>query len=100
MLVAETREHLQHLVNELERVCNRMGLKINVFVVKNDQKGNCEVCMSREEMKEVDKFNYLGYLISTDGVMREEVYYRVLEGRNVWMMLKLWKKNMISREVK
>ena len=31
VLVAETREHLQHIVNEFERACdNIMGLKINV----------------------------------------------------------------------
>ena len=30
VLVAETREQLQDIVNEFERACNRMGLKINV----------------------------------------------------------------------
>ena len=34
-----------------------------------------------EEMQEVDKFNYLGVMISTDHVMGEEVAHRVLEGR-------------------
>ena len=30
VLVAETREHIQHIMNEFEMVCDRMGLKINV----------------------------------------------------------------------
>ena len=30
VLVAETREHLQYIVNEFERACDSMGLKINV----------------------------------------------------------------------
>ena len=30
VLVAETREHLQRIVNKFERSCDTMGLKINV----------------------------------------------------------------------
>ena len=30
ILVAETREHLQHIVNEFEKACDIMGLKINI----------------------------------------------------------------------
>ena len=53
-----------------------------------------------EEMKEVDKFNYLEVMINTDGGMGEEVADRVLEGRKVWgTMAKLWKKNAIFRAV-
>ena len=36
-------------------------------VVKNDQKGSCEkVRVSGEEMQELDKFNYLGVIVSKD----------------------------------
>ena len=52
-------------------------------------------------MQKVDKFNYLGATISTDGGMEEEVAHTVAEGSMVWgTMAKLWKENMISREVK
>ena len=90
MLFAERREHLQHIVREFERACDTMGLKINVgknkvLRVKQDQIGDCEkVRLSREERQEVDKFNYLGIMISTDGGMGEEVAHRVLEGKNAW----------------
>ena len=30
VLVAEAREHLQHIANEFERVCDSMVLKINI----------------------------------------------------------------------
>ena len=30
VLVAEAREHLQHIASEFERACDSMGLKINV----------------------------------------------------------------------
>ena len=49
----------------------------------------------------MDKSNYLELMISADGGMREEVAHRVVDGRKVWgTMAKLWKKNIISREVK
>ena len=47
--------------------------------------GSCErVKVKREEMQEMDKFNYMGITIRTDGGMEEEVAHRVLEGRKVW----------------
>ena len=47
VLIAETREHLQDIVNKLERACDSMMLKINVgksklLVFKKDQSGSCE----------------------------------------------------------
>ena len=57
--------------------------------------------MNGEETQEVAKFNYLGVMISTDGGMGEEVAHRVREGREVWgSMAKLWKENMMPRQVK
>ena len=56
--------------------------------------------VSGEKMQEVDKFNYLGVMISTDGGMGEEVAHMVLEERKVFGTMMLWKENMISREVK
>ena len=43
----KTRYYLQHIVNEFERACNSIGLKINVgksivLVVKSDKKESCE----------------------------------------------------------
>ena len=32
----------------------------------------------------MDKFNYMGVMISANGDMGEKVAHRVLEGRNVW----------------
>ena len=44
--------------------------------------GSCEkVRVNGEEMQEVDKFNYLGIMISTDGGKGEELAHRVLGRR-------------------
>ena len=62
VLVAEIREYLKHIVNEFERECDSMGLKINagknkVLVVIKNQRGSYEkVKVNGEKMQEVDKF--------------------------------------------
>ena len=108
VLVAETRELLQHSVSEFERACDSMGLEITVgkskvLTIKNDHVGNCErVRVNGEEMQEeVDKFSYLGGMIIMDVGVGNKVAQRVLEGRKGWgTIAKLRKENMISREVK
>ena len=64
-MTEETREPMQHIVDEFVKASDIMELKINVknsnmLVVKKDQLGTCEkVRVREEEMQEVDKFNYL-----------------------------------------
>ena len=60
-----------------------MGMS-KVVVIEKDQRGSCaNVRVSGEEVQEVDKFNYLGVMISTNDGMGEEVAHRVLEERKV-----------------
>ena len=69
VLVAETRKHLQDIANGFEKVCDSMGLKINVgkrkvLVYKKDQRGSCEkVRVSVKKMQKVDNFNYLEVIV-------------------------------------
>ena len=56
-----------------------------MLTIKKDQMGSWEkVRVNGEEMREVDKFNYLGVMINTDGGMEEEVAHKVLEGKKAW----------------
>ena len=47
---------------------------------------------SEEEMQEMDKFSYLGVMISMGGGMGDEVTHRVLEGRYVWGSVRVGRK--------
>ena len=52
MLITETREHLQQIVNEFVRTCDSIGSKIDagkskVLVVKKDQRGSNEKVKGR-----------------------------------------------------
>ena len=79
VLVSEMRGHLQHFVNGFEEACDTMGLKINVgeskiLMIKKDQRRSCEkLRVSEEELQDVEEFNYLAIMITTDGGTGEEV---------------------------
>ena len=76
-------------MSEFERACDSIWLKIDVgkskvLTIKKDQMRSCDkVRVNGEDMKEVDKFNYLGVNIITVGGMGEEVSHSVHEGRKV-----------------
>ena len=59
VLVAERREHLQHIASWFERACDSMGLKINVgkskmLTIKKGLEGSYErVRVNGEEMQEL-----------------------------------------------
>ena len=71
-------------------MCDNLRLKINIWkskvlVVKNYQRESCEeVRVSREEIEEADKFNYMEVMINTSGGMGEEIAHSGLEGRKAW----------------
>ena len=53
-----------------------------MLVFKKEQSGiMTKVRVSEEEVQEVDKFNYLGVMISMGGGIGEEGAHRVVEGR-------------------
>ena len=89
-MVAETREHLQHIVSEFERACDGTGLKINVgkskvLKIKKDQMGSCKkVRVNGEEIQEVDKFNCLGVIICMDGGMGRNWLKGYLREESMW----------------
>ena len=58
--------------------------KTVVLMIKKDKiRSFVNKRLNGEEVQEVEKFNYLGVMISTDAGMGEEVAHMVLEGRKV-----------------
>ena len=76
-------------MKEFERSCDRIGLKTNVgnrkvSGVKKDQRGSCEKAkVSGEEMQEVNRFSYLGILISADVGMEDKVAHMTLKRKTL-----------------
>ena len=72
VLIADTEKKLQRLVDHLNLECRRVGLKINIGksevmgVTKTKEPLRVNVIVSRQVLKHVRAFRYLGSLVSED----------------------------------
>ena len=107
VLVGDSEEKLERLVQEFGRVCHRWKLAVNegkskvMRIGKNGEENEVNVSLNGRRMEEVETYRYLGVDISNDSGMGEEVNHRIGEARKAWGALKdVWKKRHISREAK
>ena len=72
VMMAETREALQHNVEAMNAALTRWGLKVNwekSKVMRVARKGEeCQVMIGDEELEQVDTMKYLGVMINRDVV--------------------------------
>jgi len=70
---------LQELVNRLDRVSQKYSLLINVDKTKEMASDGiaCRIPIHNEQLKQVDMFPYLGYLITEDGWAYDGISYQV-----------------------
>ena len=83
VLVADTEEGLQRLVDALQEACNRKGLKINTSktevmgIQKGDQRLPVNIRLENQQIKQVEHFTYLGSRITEDGRSEGEIKRRI-----------------------
>ncbi|XP_063594349.1 uncharacterized protein LOC134771333 [Penaeus indicus] len=83
VLLAETEEYLQSLLNTVITESERKGLSINntktktMVVIKKGQIPTCNITANRIILKQEEKFKYLGALITSDGRCLTEVSCRI-----------------------
>src|SRR5215469_16178869 len=94
VLVADSEEKLQGLLNVLNEVSERKGLKINkskteVMVISRDNR-NPRVNIRIEDnlVKQEEKFNYLGSLIHKDGRREDEIRKRINKSKCAFNKMK------------
>ncbi|GFO19544.1 endonuclease-reverse transcriptase [Plakobranchus ocellatus] len=79
VLIAESGKQLQKLLDTAVLESKRMGLSLNVkkteFMVISKKSSNpkCNLVSKREQIKQVTKCKYLGYLITSDGRCTSEI---------------------------
>ncbi len=104
MLLAESGREFQRVVNQFHSVCSRRKLRVNVVKSKvmvferrevevvdfgNPYRVNvpvdkrCEIVIRGERVEVVEKFKYLGTVLSKHGEMEGEVMERAVKGRSV-----------------
>lgn len=97
----------QHAQEKLDRVANearKTGLKINVGkteVLRINNHQQDPIRLNGEEIKEVEKFTYLGSIVSKDGGADEDIKSRISKARHASRTLKnIWQSSNLSSKNK
>ena len=83
VLITDTEEKLQELVNRVRRESMNMGLNINLrkteimVISKAVETPVCNITINNEPMQQTNAFNYLGTLITQDGRSTKEIERRI-----------------------
>ena len=94
MLVADTSEKLQALVDVVERESERMGLKINikktevVVATKNSIVPVSNITIDGARVKQSNSFVYLGSTLTSDARPKQEIERRILIAKNAFNNMK------------
>ena len=78
VLIAESEEDLQTLLDITAVKSKDMGLSLNVkktecMVVSKNENAMCNIQSNGQSIKQVKKFKYLGYMITSDGRCLTEI---------------------------
>ena len=95
VLVAESEEELQQLVDEIKERSGRHGLKMNVkktktMVIRRDVKEVCKVNIQVDGkiLEQVEEYLYLGHIVTEDGKCETEIRRRIAIARSTFMSMK------------
>ena len=93
-LIAGSKKALQSLINIVVTESERMGLSLNVkktecmVVSKKSINPKCKVEINGEVIKQVQKFKYLGYTITSDGRCNTEIKRRIAIAKDCFTKMK------------
>lgn len=106
-MLANKEEHLQHIMDELNRTSEEYGMKINikktkVMRISREAKGekNMKITINGEEVEQVTEFCYLGSLISEDAKCHKEIKKRIAMGKEAFTKRKELLKGGLNRDIK
>ena len=97
VLVADSMEKLQRLVERVNAAGEEMGLRINrkkteCMVMSKRNAPDCNISIGNESIKQVDKFKYLGSMLTEDGRSENEIRQRIGIAKNAFGKMK----NMVT----
>jgi hypothetical protein len=101
-LFSETQENAQTMLNDIERVALKIGLKINrtktEYILVGNWDAPVSLTISSGPIKKVDDFKYLGSWLMDCG--KDLKVREALAWKAALRLVKIWKSKVISRKVK
>ena len=93
VLIVDSEEKLQRLIDEADAAEGELGLKINrskaeCMVLSKRTAPTCELKIGNEHIKQFDRFMYLGSTITEDGRSESDIKQRIGLARRVFGKMK------------
>lgn len=90
VILAESLEDLQTLVDSVNNECQRMGININtdktkLMIITKTPTNNDRLTINDHVMERVERFRYLGSLITSDLDQDQEIRIRIEMGRAAFL---------------
>lgn len=88
-LISSTYQHIQEKTTKLHETSRSLGLNINLKktkIMRINAQNNNSVQVNREQLEDVEKFIYLGSIVTTTGGTDEDITSRINKARHVFAM--------------
>nr|KAG5708273.1 hypothetical protein BaRGS_021207 [Batillaria attramentaria] len=99
-LLSHKQQDAQEKLNRVAEEAEKTGLKINISkteVMRINHKQHDPIQLHQEDIKEVDKFIYLGSVVSKDGGTDEDIKSRTNKARHAFRTLRpIWRSTALS----
>nr|KAG5699547.1 hypothetical protein BaRGS_033743 [Batillaria attramentaria] len=99
-LLSHKQQDAQEKLNRVAEEAEKTGLKINISkteVMRVNHKQHDPIQLHQEDIKEVDKFTYLGSVVSKDGGTDEDIKSRTNKARHAFRTLRpIWRSTALS----
>ena len=106
VVIAETEDDLQHMIDSLNTTCIEYGMALNAkktktMVMSKANEGKvCKIRVNNTELDQVEKYKYLGAMITEDGRSLQEVKRRIAIAKDAFMKYGELLKNKIAMKTK
>ena len=94
ILIAETEEDLQELLDTVVKESEMKGLTLNskktevVVVSRKNDIPKCKITISNKVLQQVDKFKYLGTMVTSDGKCLQGIKSRIAQAKSAFQKMK------------
>lgn len=103
-LLAQTHEDLQRRINKLAKCAAEVGLEININktkVMRGNTNNTRPITIGDTSIEDVDKFNYLGSVITKEGGTKDDIDNKLMKARATFgRMWKIWRSSQIAKKTK
>ena len=104
-VTASSQRGLQLLMDNINRVTEEYGMKINikktkVMCIARKTGGKIRILINGQKVEQVSQFRYLGSLISEDGYCEKDIRARIGMGKSAFLAKKMLLTSNINMELK